>query len=542
MTPAPGGARALRAIGAAAGERGMDQTQAIREFLRMLRRRFVLLAAVAGLGMLASLAYAFVKPPVYESSATILVESQQIPDDLARSTVNLSAAERLRRIEQRLMARDNLVATIDELGLFAGLPGLTLTEKLDRAREAIQLETVAVPAEGRNTVEVFSFTITVRLDDPEQAATVADRFVASALEQNARVRADRTRTTLVFFEKEEERVAAAIRELEGEISAFKKRNEDALPESLQFRYTELTRLQETDLELDSRILELETALAGGPLGSSEPMPRSPEEAALRELALDLAQKRRVLAPNHPEIMLLQDRIAAIGELVTSYSSEAATLAAAPASPEAASRRQTELLTSRIAELREQKAGIARRRKALEASVRATSDVEIALNALVRRLGELQDQYSVIVGRRAEARTGEALEASQQSERFEVAESAVVPEGPVEPNRKQIMALGSGVSVGLALGLVLLLEMLHPAIRSSAQMERRLNLRPVITIPVVLTAWERRRRRLAWAGGLMLLVAGVSLALPLIDTHVMPLQTLAEKARVDGVLESVGVRF
>ena len=161
---------------------------------------------------------------------------------------------------------------------------------------------------------------------------------------------------------------------------------------------------------------------------------------------------------------------------------------------------------------------------------------------MRRLGELQDQYSLIVGRRAEARTGEALEASQQSERFEVAESAVVPEGPVEPNRKQIVALGSGVSVGLALGLVLLLEMLHPAIRSSAQMERRLNLRPVITIPVVLTAWERRRRRLAWAGGLMLLVAGVSLALPLIDTHVMPLQTLAEKARVDGVLESVGVRF
>ena len=246
------------------------QSQAIREFLRMLRRRFGLLALVAGFGIVASLAYAFVKPPVYESSATILVESQQIPDDLARSTVNMSAAERLRLIEQRLMARNNLAAIIDQFALFANLR-LTPAQKIELVRQAIQLETVAVPSEGRNAVEVFSFTITVRLDNPERAAAIVDAIVASALEQNARVRADRTRTTLEFFEAEEKRVGAAITEVERELSAFKRRNEAALPDSLAFRYEELARLQETDLEIDSRILEIETALTGG--GRSAPASR-----------------------------------------------------------------------------------------------------------------------------------------------------------------------------------------------------------------------------------------------------------------------------
>ena len=240
---------------------------------------------------------------------------------------------------------------------------------------------------------------------------------------------------------------------------------------------------------------------------------------------------------------MQDRIAAIGDLVATYSTKPAVPAdGSSASREAASRRHAELLASQIAQLKAQKAGIAARRKALQASIRATSDVEIALNALVRRLGQLQDQYSLIVARRAEARTGEALEASQQSERFEVAESALVPEGPVEPNRKQIVVFGSGASIALALGLALLLDMLHPVIRSSAQMERRLNLRPVITIPFVPTARERRRRRLAWAAGLALIVAGVSRGLPLVDTHLMPLETIAEKAGVDDALAMVGIRF
>ncbi len=438
----------------------MDQTVAIRDFLRMLRRRSPIFLLLALTGAIASVGYALMQPQVYESSAQILVKSPQIPDDLARSTVNLSAAERLQLIEQRLTSNNNLLGVIERFDLFADLPDLTQAQKIKLARAAIRIESTAVQGTGQsNAIDIFAFIIRVRLGDPEQAAAVATQFVERALSENQRARADRTRTTLEFFEREEERISATIAAVEAGIVAFKNDNEPSLPESLQFRFDQLSQLQVTELELDSRILELETALAGGEtLVSGDTTPRSPEEIALRQLAMDLAQKSRVLAPTHPEIAFLQDRIAAIGDLVSTYASEPtamATLGEPAAARTSASLRQTELLSRQISQLQEQKARLIDRRAALEASIRATPEVEVevALNARLRNLSELQEQHRVITGRRAEARTGEALEASRQSERFEVVEDPQVPDRPLASDRKKIAVLGGGSSVALAFGLL-----------------------------------------------------------------------------------------
>ena len=518
----------------------MEQVQIVTETLRMIRRRFLLLFAVVVLGVVGSIFFALLKPPVYETSAKILIESQQIPNDLARSTVNLSAAERVQLIEQRLVARDNLIAVIDRLDLFDDLPDLTLNDKIGLFREAIQFETV--PVSGRESganVEIFAFTITVRLDEAEKAAEVVNEFVESAVEQNVRLRAERARETLVYFEREAERVEEEIAALEEEIGAFKNLQQAALPENLQYRRDELARLEESDMEIERRILELEEehgalelALSGDrPLRTEEPMPQSPEETALRTLAMDLAQKRQVLAPNHPEILRLEGRLLALTALIPTTASESGVslnLEDASAAQRSAAERQTARLDSQLSLLQDQRRIIADRREALDASILRTPEVEVALNAFNRRLRELQDQYSVITQRRAEARTGEELETSQQSERFQVIENATVPDHPIEPKRKQIVALGSGGSVVLGFGLIFLLEMMRPVLRSSAQMERQLDLRPVISIPYVSTAAERRRRRLAWAGGFALLVGGSYLALPLVETHVMPLEVIQER--------------
>ena len=57
-------------------------------------------------------------PKSYVSKATILVESQQIPSDLARSTVTSAAEERIALIRQRLIARKNLLQIVDDFSLY----------------------------------------------------------------------------------------------------------------------------------------------------------------------------------------------------------------------------------------------------------------------------------------------------------------------------------------------------------------------------------------------------------------------------------------
>jgi len=66
-------------------------------------------------------------------------------------------------------------------------------------------------------------------------------------------------------------------------------------------------------------------------------------------------------------------------------------------------------------------------------------------------------------------------------------------------------LGSGF---LACLVALAMEMMNPAIRTSAQLERQLGLQPVVSIPYVKTTWEQRRRKLVFIGGFVAAILSV----------------------------------
>src|SRR5215210_5375767 len=59
------------------------------------------------------------RPALYLAEGKILVESQRIPSELVRPTVTSFAAERMQVMEQRLMARDNLMRIMEKFSLFA---------------------------------------------------------------------------------------------------------------------------------------------------------------------------------------------------------------------------------------------------------------------------------------------------------------------------------------------------------------------------------------------------------------------------------------
>ena len=75
-----------------------------------------------------------------------------------------------------------------------------------------------------------------------------------------------------------------------------------------------------------------------------------------------------------------------------------------------------------------------------------------------------------------------LEQAQQAERFTLLERALVPQYALGSGGKKLALLGSVASLFGALLLAFGLDLLHPVVRSSAQMERQLGLRPVIAIP------------------------------------------------------------
>ena len=75
--------------------------------------------------------------------------------------------------------------------------------------------------------------------------------------------------------------------------------------------------------------------------------------------------------------------------------------------------------------------------------------------------------------------------------------------------------------------MVLIELLNQRIRTPGDLERRFDLRPIVTIPYIFTERELRRRRLAFrtAGLVVLVLAPV--VLYAVDRYVTPLQRLAD---------------
>ena len=89
-----------------------------RYYLSVFWRRFPYFIVVAAFFTSIGVTVAVLLPTEYEATATLLVESAQIPDELASATVRTAPTEQLQIIEQRLMTRANLLDTANRLEVF----------------------------------------------------------------------------------------------------------------------------------------------------------------------------------------------------------------------------------------------------------------------------------------------------------------------------------------------------------------------------------------------------------------------------------------
>ncbi|WP_319825118.1 Wzz/FepE/Etk N-terminal domain-containing protein [Thalassovita sp.] len=414
----------------------MNQTFSISAIFSACVRRLWLIVVVTMLGTAVAVVYALTRPAIYEATAVIQIETPQVEENLAvpGSAARSSAAEnRLKLIEQKLMSRDSLVDVIDKFGLYSGDPAMSTAMKVGLLRESAQIESLIDPAQAwRPDAQPSGLIITVRMNDAQLAADVANEMLSRVLIEGKSRRSGRAERTLAFFEAEEARVTAEITAMEGELAAFKTANQDSLPANLATQQGQMTRLKETQLEVERKIIELQTQ-------------------GDRMRAEDLARQTNLLRQQR---LLLEERI-----------------------------------------------------RIIQVALDAAPEVERQLSALERTMTQLKDELTVITARRTEAAMNQQLESQNQFERFEVLETAIVPEYPVSKGRRKLAMAGAVGALMLAIGLALVLEFTSSTLRTAAQFEHELNIRPVVVIPNLDRNSARRRRRLAWIIWLLALVAG-----------------------------------
>jgi polysaccharide biosynthesis transport protein len=492
---------------------------------------FALISAIA-------VTAASILPPVYRSTASILVENQQIPGNLAASTVPVNPIEQIQIIQQRLMTRANLLSLAERFDIYAGHPGMSADAIVADMRSRALLRPQG-PGRGPG---VTMIEVSFASDSPQQSAEVTNEIATLILRENVSIRTDRASDTLGFFEEEVDRLSGELDRMSERIAVFRRENQDALPDSLGFRRNQQALLQERLLQLEREAASLQDnrervqriyERTGRVTLAAQP--GTPEEGELTALRRELSRAQAIYSSTNPNIRLLETRIAALERVVEAQRAEMGD------EFEGMSEIDIELaqIDGRLDFITQERERLEAEVARLEESIRATAPNELALAGLERDLRNVQAQYDSAVGRLGQAAVGERIEVMSKGERFSLVEPAVPPGAPEQPNR--LLIAGGGVAGGLAagLGFIVLLELLNRSIRRPSELNSRLGIPAFATIPYIRTRRETLWKRTIVGGVLALIFVGIPAGLFALHTYYLPLdlmlRRLLEKAGLTGVI-------
>lgn len=292
--------------------------------LRQRRRQIFLVGAAIFCG---AIALAILIPSVYRSTAVILIEQQEIPQDLVRSTVSSYADQRIQIISQRVMTTANLMNIVEKYELYKKERGQQPREViLQDMREDIQLEMISAdvvdPRSGRPTQATIAFSLSFESLSAPTAQRVANELVTLYLDENIKSRTEMAEKTSTFLEDTAERLRSQVAELESKLAEFKERNVGRLPELVNLNMELMNRAEAELVEVERRIgsyehqlIQLEGQLAQIPKHSttySETGQRilSPEDRLLALEAEYISLLSRY-GDKHPDVIRMSKEMDAL---------------------------------------------------------------------------------------------------------------------------------------------------------------------------------------------------------------------------------------
>jgi uncharacterized protein involved in exopolysaccharide biosynthesis len=232
--------------------------RSLTDYIDIVRRRFKAFVITALFVALSSVLIAFLIPPTYKSASTILIEQQEIPQDLVRSTVTSYADQRVQIISQRVMTRPNLLNIIQQFHLYEDERKEDPIEVvIEQMREDINLSMISAdvvdPRSGRPTKATIAFKLSYVSESPELAQKVTDKLTSLYLNENLKTRTVMAAEAAGFLTDEAGRLSKKITFLEKELANFKERHLGSLPELTEMNLRLMERTDQELLEVDRQI-------------------------------------------------------------------------------------------------------------------------------------------------------------------------------------------------------------------------------------------------------------------------------------------------
>jgi uncharacterized protein involved in exopolysaccharide biosynthesis len=215
--------------------------------------------------------------------------------------------------------------------------------------------------------------------------------------------------------------------------------------------------------------------------------------ALRDT--ELASLRNRYSGDHPDVQRLERIVASLEQRLADAPQRPAPGASrrAPDNPVYLQRQvMLEGTRSELVAAIERRDSLRQRLTGLDDQLAVSPEVEREYRALNRGYEQLVNQYSEVESKLREATTAVNLESQLKGERFVVLSEPGLPTKPSSPNRLAILMLTLVAAAGVGALLVAASERRDDTVRNSRDLKDYLDIPPLVAIPVITTASDKRR--------------------------------------------------
>lgn len=432
------------------------------------RRWFVIIpfavCALTGVG------FAYGLPALYRSSATVVVESKELPEAIAAASVTDLIDQRIARIKQQILSRPGLIELIQNNELYmADRRKNSLSTIIEKMRDATAITPVTADidrmAAARGESSTIAFAISFTYSDPVKAQAVTQQFTEKLLKLDSSELSAKADATVGFLRGQAGQIQTQISEIEGKIQDIKARNGLALsrvggfiPSTSNYD-VQIAQLQRENTELQARLSSNST--------------NADDRVGQAESALAAAQA--LYSDNHPDVIAAKQKL-----------TEARAAAKANVGPRSNPGISAQIAANNrtIATLSGAKSVDLSRASAAVAAQSGAPLIEESIRQLEAKANGLRGNYERISGNLLAAEAAQKMNAEQRGERLVLVDPPTMPDEPNSPNRSLLVIGGFAVGAALGLGLALLIELLRRPIRGAAALQAMLGVGPLVVIPTL----------------------------------------------------------
>lgn len=446
-----------------------------REILAMLYRRRWWIVAATLAGALLAVAVIAMQRPMYKSSATLLIDSQQISTTLVASPLTSIANERISKIRQQVMSRDSLTAILNHHRLYPQeRQAMAIDEVLNLMRGSIAVDLVGASEGQGGQGRTIAFTISFTYGDARLAQAVTQTLTELFLREDKRFRTEQATGAAAFLSRRADELRRQLSTLEENRRAIEARYAGALPTQVGMSaQSEATlRAEISRIDAESQGLNQQNGLLAAREREAALAPR-PEAEAARRAEERLNQLSATYSDNYPEVVAARAALARQRAALRDLPQAGVGVIQ---SEIASSRSRIDMLAARRAELVEAVANMNRR-----TALAPQASYELAM--VEREYDNTKRQYEELREKQLDAQVAANLQAEDKGERFSIVDEPSMPHAAIGAKPFMLLLMGLLGGAGAGTILVIGLELVRGTIHGEHALRRVTGQVPLCTLMI-----------------------------------------------------------